>query len=452
MDFHDKDDSKLRRQEDLARRIGQALDEMDTRNASHCPDGEILATYAEGGLSQADAETWESHFATCSRCRRILQVLAVSADTPLAEKEVAHLGELVAAAHLPAPRGTSSEAEKRALSVIPIWQKRWVGPAIGVAAVLVVWLVMRPPWRSAQQRAPETLIAQAPKEELPLSPPPQQAAPPPASSLRQDLKTEQEPLAKKESEPLPQKQRSLAEAQPQNAPAAPSEELRDKDVGNQLSAQARAKAQPPAAAASPSTAGAALSSTMADKVASPAPSPAPPSASQTVTVTEGAPLVQKAAGAASNSAQAEARPNAPLNGRAFAALGQLQGAPGGAVLLNAPGSSVAWRAGKGGSIEHSTDAGKTWLAQTSPSQQDWLAGAAFSDKVCWLAGRKGAIARTVDGERWDLIPPPAQAAAPGGGQPDWTRIAALDALNATVTAADGRKFNTPDGGLTWQPE
>jgi hypothetical protein len=445
MDFHDKDDSNLRRQEDLARRIGQALDEMDARNAGHCPDGEILATYAEGGLSQADAEKWESHFATCSRCRKILQVLAVSADAPLAEKEVAHLGELVAAAHMPAQKELSSEAERRARSVIPIWQQRWVGPAIGVAAVLVVWLVMRPPWRSTHQQAPENLIAQAPKQELPLSPPPQQAAPPPASSLSQDLKTEPEPPAKKESEPLPQKQRSLAEAQPQNAPLAPPAATRDKDVDNRLSERARAKAQPQAAAASPSAADAAASP-------APAPSPAPPSASQTVTVTEGAPQVQKAAGAASNSAQAEARPNAPLNGRAFAALGQLQGAPSGAVLLNAPGSSVAWRAGKGGSIERSMDAGRTWVAQTSPSQQDWLAGAAFSDKVCWLAGRKGAIARTADGERWDLIPPPAQAVASGGGQPDWTRITALDALNATVTAADGRKFNTPDGGLTWQPE
>jgi photosystem II stability/assembly factor-like uncharacterized protein len=121
-------------------------------------------------------------------------------------------------------------------------------------------------------------------------------------------------------------------------------------------------------------------------------------------------------------------------------------------VLRVPGSSVLWRAGKSGSIERSTDAGKTWVAQTSPSQQDWLTGAASSDKVCWVAGAKGAIARTVNGEHWDLISPPAQAAAPGGGQPDWTAITALDALSATVTAADGRKFNTPDGGLTWQPE
>jgi hypothetical protein len=461
MDLHDKDDSKLRRQETLARRVGQALDQMDARNAAHCPDGEILATHAEGGLSQADAEKWESHFATCSRCRKILQVLAVSADTPLAEKEVAHLGELIAGARVPAQMGVLREAGGRTAPVIPIWRRSWVAPAIGIAAVLVVWLVMRPPWRSVPQRPPENLIAQAPKEELPPSPAPQEVAPPSRESPPQDQKTELEteltaPAKKSEASPS-DAERSLAEALPQKAPAAPPAGLRDKGEDNRLSeqAQARAKAQPQVAAASPAPAGAAISSTMADTVvpAAPAPSPAaPPTVSQTVTVTEAAPPVQKASGAASNSVQAETRPNAPVNGRAFAAFAQLQGSSGNAVLLNAPNSSVAWRAGKGGSIERSTDGGKTWAAQTSPSQQDWLAGAVFSDKVCWLAGRKGAIARTVDGERWDLISPPAQAAAAGGAQPDWTGMTALDALNATVTAADGRKFNTPDGGLSWQPE
>ncbi len=440
MDLHDKDDSKLRRQEALARRIGQALDGMDARNAGLCPDGEIVASYAEGGLSQADVDRWESHFATCSRCRKILQVLAVSEHTPLAEKEVAHLGELIAAARIPAQKATSSEADGNARSVIPIWQKRWVGPAIGIAAVLIVWLAMRPPWRAPQQRPPQDLIAQAPKQELPPSPAPLEASPPsPEREQTQDQKAEPASPAKKE-----------------NAPASPFAALRDKDVDNRISAQAQAKAQPPAAAPAPSSAAASGPSTMAGAAAAPAAPPpraaAPPSTAQSVIVTEAAPQVEKANGTASSSLQAETRANAPVNGRNFESLARLKTAPGNAMFVKAPGSSVQWRVGKGGSIERSSDNGTTWVSQMSPSQQDWLAGAAFSEKVCWLAGAKGAIARTVDGERWDLIPPPAQAAAPGGGQPDWTAITALDALNATVTAANGRKFNTPDGGLTWQPE
>ncbi|HXC31249.1 MAG TPA: hypothetical protein VNZ56_02165 [Verrucomicrobiae bacterium] len=456
MDLHDRDDSKLRRQEALARRIGQALDEMDTRNSGQCPDGEILAAYAEAGLSPAAVEKWESHFATCVRCRKILQVLAVSVDTPLAEKEVAHLGELVAAVSTSAEKGSPRDVVGRGRSVIPIWRRSWVAPAIGIAAVLIVWLVMRPPWRAPEQRPPQNLIAQAPKEELPPNPAPLETAPPSREREQaQEQNAEQASPAKKESVPSAQEQRSLAQAQPQNAPAVPSGGIRDSNIDNRISAEAQAKAQPPAPAPAPSSAGAPGPSTMADAAAPAAPAPraaAPSSTAQSVIVTEAAPQVEKANGTVSSSPQAEIRANLPVNGRSFAPLAQLKTAPGNTMFVKAPGSSVQWRVGKGGSVERSSDNGMTWVSQMSPSQQDWLAGAALSEKVCWLAGNKGAIARTVDGERWDLIPPPAQAAATGGGMPDWTGITARDALNATVTAADGRKFNTPDRGLTWQPQ
>jgi photosystem II stability/assembly factor-like uncharacterized protein len=101
-------------------------------------------------------------------------------------------------------------------------------------------------------------------------------------------------------------------------------------------------------------------------------------------------------------------------------------------------------------IERSTDSGKTWVSQMSPSQEDWLAGAAVSDTVCWVAGRNGAIARTMDGAHWERISVPAQAAGTDAKLPDWSGITARDALSATITANDGRKFATADGGKTWQ--
>jgi photosystem II stability/assembly factor-like uncharacterized protein len=121
-----------------------------------------------------------------------------------------------------------------------------------------------------------------------------------------------------------------------------------------------------------------------------------------------------------------------------------------AVLKSATGSAL-WRGGKAGRIERSTDAGKTWISLASPSMEDWLAGAAISDSVCWLAGRHGAIARTIDGQTWQGVAPPAQAAGPSGSQPDWIALSASDASNTTITAADGRKFTTSDGGQTWKP-
>ena len=82
------------------------------------------------------------------------------------------------------------------------------------------------------------------------------------------------------------------------------------------------------------------------------------------------------------------------NERAFAVFRPIQK---NSSLLKSPSGSILWRAGKGGIIERSTDAGKTWVSQMSPSKEDWLAGAAVSDTVCWMAGRNGAIARTMDG-------------------------------------------------------
>jgi len=452
MDLQDRDESKRRRREEmLARRLGEALDQMDARNAGHCPDGEILAAYAERALSVSETEKWESHFSTCARCRKILMVLAASADAPLAEKEVAHLGERVAATR--GPLEVMGKSAGRSRPWFADWRMRWLVPALSAAAVLAVWFTMWPPWRAPARSASETLVAQAPKEEMQPSQAPQQAVRPSRGALSLGRKSEPAPQAKKENGPSPQEQKSVSEAPPENAPAGPSAGILDKSNENQISAQAQAKAQalaplpahPPAGALGPSTA----ADTMAPSA--PAASPAiPPSTSQTVTVTEAAPVVDSTNGTLSKSLEPETRANLPINGRDFESLARLKAAPGSPIVLSAPGNSVLWRVGMGGSIERSMDGGKNWVAQTSPSRQDWLAGAVISDKVCWLVGRKGAIARTLDGEHWDLIPSPSVAAGANTAPPDWVGITSFDTLSAAVTAADGRKFVTSDGGVTWQ--
>jgi photosystem II stability/assembly factor-like uncharacterized protein len=65
-------------------------------------------------------------------------------------------------------------------------------------------------------------------------------------------------------------------------------------------------------------------------------------------------------------------------------------------------------------------------------------------------GRNGAIARTIDGDRWEAVAPPAQALGTAAKLPDWTSITATDSQSAVITANDGRKFVTADGGKTWQ--
>jgi photosystem II stability/assembly factor-like uncharacterized protein len=76
---------------------------------------------------------------------------------------------------------------------------------------------------------------------------------------------------------------------------------------------------------------------------------------------------------------------------------------------------------------------------------DLLAGAVPSDTAAWIAGRMGVILRTTDGERWQRVASPDAAA-------DWTAIEATDALHATVTSSDRRRFATDDGGQTWKPQ
>ena len=168
MDSKGRDESAIRlREETLARRMGEALDRIDPQGAGACPDAERIAAYAEQSLGSDEAAQWEGHFASCARCRKILRVLAASAETPLAGKEVAQLGELVS---VRAPVEISKKPARQAHPKRVDWRSRWLAPALGVAAALAVWFAMRPPWRATDRSASQTLIAQAPKEESPMIP------------------------------------------------------------------------------------------------------------------------------------------------------------------------------------------------------------------------------------------------------------------------------------------
>src|SRR5690348_6979442 len=90
-----------KRDEVLARRLADAFDELGRTGTGKCLDAEQIAAYnrrgssVAGALTPEEAAVCENHFAACSRCRKILAVLAAgSAEVPLAEMEVARLGEL----------------------------------------------------------------------------------------------------------------------------------------------------------------------------------------------------------------------------------------------------------------------------------------------------------------------------------------------------------------------
>jgi hypothetical protein len=477
-DLPNRDESRDRRREEaLARRVGDALDQLAHREAVECPDAEVIAAYHEKSLQPDEIARWENHFATCTRCRKVLQVLAASVDAPLDEKEVARLGQLVAAARSPLEATTQKAEPARPIRLN--WRSRWLAPALGIAAVLAIWFVRRPPWRTAEQNPAGNLIAQAPKSELQPSEE--------AQTKQQSAELSGTPGKNSNTDMEAAKDRAARITQSRNSPAdslakknpddgsvarkmapssnAPENNLRDEkkeksEFNTYQSSGAVAGLSAPApaaraAAAPPATAPPPAPQTQA-KVQSTTEAPpitlAPPSVSQSVQVTEAAPQVQTTNSAPSGSLSESTVKDLPLNGRNYESLLKLDAAGEFPAQINSPSGKILWRAGKGGVIQRSTDAGRTWTSQASPLQEDWFAGAAVSDKICWIAGRSGAIARTTDGNHWKKIAPPPTAADSSGKFPDWISITASDAKNVTVTASDQRHFSTQNAGKSWKAQ
>jgi hypothetical protein len=110
--------------------------------------------------------------------------------------------------------------------------------------------------------------------------------------------------------------------------------------------------------------------------------------------------------------------------------------------IASPDRSNRWRLGPPGSVEYSNDGGSTWQTLSTGVSAGLTAGASPSSSVCWLVGRSGTVVLTTDGRRFQRV------AFPEGV--DLIAVSAVDARIATVTTADGRRFSTADGGLTWR--
>jgi hypothetical protein len=112
------------------------------------------------------------------------------------------------------------------------------------------------------------------------------------------------------------------------------------------------------------------------------------------------------------------------------------------IEIVSPDASIRWRIGPSGVVEYSEDAGAAWEATPTGVGTDLIAGASPSGDVCWVVGRAGIVLLTTDGRRWQRLMFPVTV--------DLTAVQATDARTATVTAMDGRRFTTVDGGTTWK--
>lgn len=111
------------------------------------------------------------------------------------------------------------------------------------------------------------------------------------------------------------------------------------------------------------------------------------------------------------------------------------------ILISSPDGKTTWRIGAGNHIFRTTD-GVHWTRRALPAGAPPVAGSSPSRDVCWLVGKAGTILRTADGSVWVMVPPPKQI--------DFVTVQASGDLSAVVTAADGSRFATSDGGGNWR--
>jgi Carboxypeptidase regulatory-like domain/Photosynthesis system II assembly factor YCF48/Putative zinc-finger len=104
-----------------------------------------------------------------------------------------------------------------------------------------------------------------------------------------------------------------------------------------------------------------------------------------------------------------------------------------------------WTLSPSGALLRSLDSGKSWQA-VSVGKGTFRALSAVGAHV-WVAGSKGILYHSVDfGQSWTKVTP-----LVGGQtlQSDVTRVDFADALNGTLTTADGEVLATSDSGQTW---
>jgi hypothetical protein len=473
-------DNEKRFEEALAGHLRRESRRNPARDDAACPDAETLAAYHERSLAPEMLNSWKEHIADCARCQEILSTVE-STDQIQAgldeSEEVAAALEPVAAA-LPAQR---SRAQR-----LPL-QWRLLVPAGAVAAVLLVWIVVREKSVVHVPSEPSAIVA---KNEA-------MRGDAPADAASREKSTRLDPA----SSPKRLEQKTLNDRRPNST--ALSQEQTANDALKELSKKGGAikgivsgttKQQVPAldknsprisdggVAGMPVAPGQAKDSLSFDstnglrrryqgqgtdaKKAStesakkPAEQDKPTGAPVPMKV---APVLAPPAGDAEQ-VQVETSAAAPLleaapTGKQKRVAGQSaplsnfavnsnsgKSLPAGIklrkMIIYGPGSDVQWNIGANGLIRRSTDGGKTWTEQTSGVPSTLVAGSAPSATVCWVVGAKGTILLTADGEHWTKMSSPTSA--------DLVGVTAQDARHAEVWSEPLQPhYVTQDGGQTW---
>jgi len=468
-----------------------------------CPGPEILAAYFDRALDPQETARYELHFSRCSVCREQLAAMARAAETSgafgagEAEKNTASAWDWLVGPRWLMPAAAALVA---LLVFAGIAWRMWkpVGPANQIAMV-------RPDAVSSPSSATAENAASPANPALPFeAAPPSKVAPRPGNGPQVGVAppSTTENMIAQPAIPNPRDTKGAAielrEADksrtrgatepsrptpraPHGATAARRDELSSVGTVNAKPSVGQAGAPPPVMAQQNSrliVRGAMRAGSANAAAAAPV-----TSADETAAVNEAAPVVDAATAPANAPAKkaeagsgsvagetnatveayeakatnaAKAKSAAPAHAMSAknlsasqttetAALAKMQQAQISSNLMNlqipTPDPKILWMIAGPGAIEKTENGGVSWKTEYLDTRALIVAGAAPSAKICWLVGGNGAILRTTNGAHWKTITPPAET--------DFIRVEATDALTATVTAMDGRKFTTADGGKSW---
>jgi hypothetical protein len=451
--------------------------------AQECPEPDILAAYAERSMTADENARYETHFSQCARCREQLAAMARASEAQEAASESVMARPRMAWAlgwNWLAPAGVL-------LALALVWFIRvrvqtnrpghtWTGGLVAMSrpGTRQVGEPMTAPPTVPTMNADKAVTTKSANTQGTLNPAmrarslttPSAANQPAAGGVSKGAFASISRTPKRVSAPseMPAAAPSALVAGQLTFPIAPSTPVQSKLKEN-TAPVALAKAERPArqveeakatpegfvaAGAAGGSAGAATGASGPSRpAAAPAVATAKKEAADATNALREVGAQEEVVAQASAAKQKKAMPQAqsvtsvsPAAANQSAVLMTTEGMPG-RVVVQSPDTAVMWRTADAGFVEHSTDGGATWQGSMPSPGAQFLAGSAPTVKVCWLVGRDGLILLTKDAKTWKRISPPARL--------DFVSVTAADADEATLTAADGRKFTTEDSGKKWHP-
>jgi hypothetical protein len=361
---------------------------------TECPDANILAAYGERCLDSSEMTRYDVHLSECPRCREQMAAMVRGG-------------------------GKTQPVAPRAW----LWDWRLIASAVTALLILTVWVVGRSTAPRVSHTANEPLVAIAPPAPGPIQQQTLGPALPSSKSLEAPLSSRPALGAISRESPSRSPRADIAQKEPRRDLPLNGRDLEDlKKLKTQTIQPALGQlgASPlitPAAPIRPPD--------LADHLTAPA--PAAPAADVDARTRQ-----MQSAATVSSFGRADQQGAAQSTQQLSAA-----------TIIRTPDPRILWRIASSGFIERSQDAGATWHGQQPEPNAHFTSGTAPTTKTLWLVGERGVILVTTDTIHWKRIFPPIPA--------DFTAVAAKSASSAVLTAADGQRFETHDGGRKWIP-